>query len=118
MSGPPKTTEELNRLQAKVLRAKLMGEPNAEELEAEYERERDLSLAGGVSGGLWAGAAEGVQGQMGRVDEEGNRIEVQMLPTLDGRGQLYDVGTGKEDDVAQRPGNRRKKPEKVRANAE
>ncbi|RSH94889.1 hypothetical protein EHS25_004695 [Saitozyma podzolica] len=112
MSGPPKTTEELNRLQAKVLRAKLMGEPNAEELEAEYERERDLSLAGGVSGGLWAGAAEGVQGQMGRVDEEGNRIEVQMLPTLDGRGQLYDVGTGKEDDVAQRPGNRRKKPEK------
>jgi hypothetical protein len=40
-------------------------------------------------------------------------VDVQFLPTLDGRGRLYDVGTGKQDEDVLRPGNRRKKPEKV-----
>jgi len=88
----------LNKLQAKVLRAKLMGAPNAEELEREYEEAARLAN-GGDSG------------------EENVRTTVEVLPTLDGRGRMYDVGTGrdkdKEDDEDKRPGNRKKK-EKVR----
>jgi hypothetical protein len=78
----------LNRLQAKVLRAKLMGGPEAEELEKQYEQEL-------------------------RKANEGPRsvTKVEVLPTLDGRGRLYDVGTGK-DGESLLPGNRRKK-EKV-----
>lgn len=34
--------DELNKLNAQVLRAKLMGQPNAEELEKEYERQLGL----------------------------------------------------------------------------
>ena len=115
-SKPPLTTEELNKMQAKVLRAKLMDDPNAAALEEEYEYERHRAHEGGDQGGegMWEGSGEGRQGQMGRtVDEKGREVEVQMLPTLDGRGNLYDVGTGKEDETAPRPGNRRKKQEKV-----
>jgi len=115
-SKPPMSIEELNRLQAKVLRAKLMEDPNAEALEAEYDIERARWEQGsGDQGGagMWEGAEDGVQGQMGReVDENGKRVDVQVLPTLDGRGRLYDVGTGQQDEALQRPGNRRKKQEK------
>lgn len=115
-SKPPMSTEQLNKLQAKVLRAKLMDDPDAGTLEDEYEIERLRSLEGGGDlggAGMWEGNASGVQGQMGRVvNEDGTRVDVQVLPTLDGRGRLYDVGTGKEDGQAQN-GNRRKKPEKV-----
>lgn len=81
----------LNKLQAKVIRAKLMNSPDAEALEREYEAE-----------------ARKAQG----TEEGGVRTKVEVLPTLDSRGRLYDVGHGKEDD-ASLPGNRRKK-EKVR----
>ncbi|ORX35345.1 CwfJ C-terminus 1-domain-containing protein-like protein [Kockovaella imperatae] len=115
-SQPPMSTEALNKLQAKVIRARLMDDPKAQQLEEEYEREMIRSeRAGGDQGGagLWAGASGGIQGQMGReADETGRRTEIQVLPTLDGRGQLYDVGTGKQDEAVQRAGNRRKKPEK------
>ena len=114
-SKPPMSTEALNKLQAKVLRAKLMDDPNAQELEDEYEMERLRSENGGGDqggAGMWAGSGEGLQGQMGRETESGTRTQVQVLPTLDGRGQLYDVGTGKEDAEPSR-GNRRKKVEKV-----
>ena len=92
---PQKTTSRglspssLNRLQAKVLKAKLMGLPDAATLEKEYEEE--LKKA-----------------------NEGPRTvtKVEVLPTLDGRGRLYDVGTGKNGDTPLPPGNRRKK-EKV-----
>ena len=79
----------LNRLQAKVLKAKLMGSPDAAALEKGYEEE--LKKA-----------------------HEGPRTitKVEVLPTLDGRGRLYDVGTGKGGDTPLPPGNRRKK-EKV-----
>ena len=45
--------------------------------------------------------------------EKGVRKKVEVLPTLDGRGRLYDVGkeVGQEEDNAG-PGNRKKK-EKV-----
>lgn len=86
----------LNKLQAKVLRAKLMDAPDSEKLEKEYEEE--LRRAHGS----------------GRDSESCVRTRVEVLPTLDIRGKLYDVGHGKEDDALQ-PGNRRKKKEeKVR----
>ncbi|KAG9073454.1 hypothetical protein FS749_015167, partial [Ceratobasidium sp. UAMH 11750] len=74
---------ELNKLQAKVLRAKLMGGADADALQAEY----DAALKG--SGG------DGSEDD----DEEETRVEV--LPTMDGHGRLYDVGTGRpgEGDV-------------------
>jgi hypothetical protein len=117
-STPVLTIGQLNQLQAQVLRAKLMDDPNAENLEAEYELERSRAENGGGGdggNGLWAGGPGGLQGQMGRETADGRRVEVQMLPTLDGHGKLYDVGLGQGgDDGRVLPGNRRKKPEKVR----
>ena len=84
----------LNRLQAKVLRAKLTGGPDAEKLEKEYEEE--MRRANGVTTG-----EDGTQ----------TRTRVEVLPTLDARGRLYDVGQGKDDGEVL-PGNRKKK-EKV-----
>jgi hypothetical protein len=59
----------LNRLQAKVLRVKLMGAADADALEAES---RKALNGGGEEGGV--------------------RRKVEVLPTLDGQGRLYDVG--------------------------
>ncbi|WVQ83928.1 hypothetical protein IAT38_006072 [Cryptococcus sp. DSM 104549] len=110
-SQPPLTTEQLNKLQARVLRARLTDDPTAQALEDEYELERYRSEeAAAGRGGLWEGGAGGVQGQLGRLDEKGREVQVQVLPTLDGRGQLYDVGTGRQDEKVVLPGNRQKKP--------
>ena len=81
----------LNKLQAQVLRAKLMNAPNAAKLEEEYEEQ--LRKAHGEPG------------------QPIVRTKVEVLPTLDAQGRLYDVGHGK-DDAAPIPGNRKKK-EKV-----
>jgi hypothetical protein len=87
-STPP---VDLNKLQAKVLRAKLTGAANAAELEREYEEAKKRSE--------------------GLFDAEGQKLQV--LPTIDGQGRLYDVGTGNAADEGKPlPGNRRKK-EKV-----
>ncbi|KAG8862405.1 hypothetical protein FRB96_001475 [Tulasnella sp. 330] len=81
----------LNRMQAKVLRAKLMDQPDAGELERQYEMELQKAQSGAHGG-----------------DDSGVRVEV--LPTLDGYGKLYDVGTGRKDGSSQlQPGNRKKK---------
>jgi hypothetical protein len=77
----------LNKLQAKVLRAKLTGAPNADQLEREYEAASK------------AASGEGVQ--------SGVRTKTEVLPTLDGRGRLYDIGQGKDDGQVL-PGNRKK----------
>ncbi|KAG9098068.1 hypothetical protein FRC06_006846 [Ceratobasidium sp. 370] len=84
---------ELNKLQAKVLRAKLMGGADADALQAEY----DAALKGG--------------GGDGSEDDDEEETRVEVLPTMDGHGRLYDVGTGRpgEGDVPMLPGNRRKK---------
>ncbi|CAL1713333.1 unnamed protein product [Somion occarium] len=96
LPGPSKpralSPSSLNKLQAKVLRAKLMGVPNASELEREYEEEVRKSHGEGEEG-------------------EGPATRVEVLPTLDVRGRLYDVGQGKED-APLPPGNRKRK-EKV-----
>ena len=76
----------LNKLQAKVIRAKLMNSPDAEILEREYE-EAARRTHGTVEGGV--------------------RKKVEVLPTLDARGRMYDVGHGKEDKHLL--GNRKKK---------
>ncbi|KAF8967089.1 CwfJ C-terminus 1-domain-containing protein-like protein [Flammula alnicola] len=77
----------LNKLQAKVIRAKLMNSPDAEKLEQEYEAE--------------ARKAHGAV-------EDGVRKKIEVLPTLDARGRMYDVGHGEKDDEPL-PGNRKKK---------
>ncbi len=57
-----------------------MGAPDAEELEKEYEAASKATY---------------------RSDEGGNvRTKVEVLPTLDGQGRLYDVGHGKNDEAA------------------
>ncbi|KAJ4464216.1 CwfJ C-terminus 1-domain-containing protein-like protein [Lentinula edodes] len=88
----------LNKLQAKVLRAKLVGAPNAEKLEREYEDAQRV--------------ANGFDDSSPRTSSKQN-VKVEVLPTLDGRGRLYDIGSGangkdEEGDPA-RAGNRRKK---------
>ncbi|KII90551.1 hypothetical protein PLICRDRAFT_52280 [Plicaturopsis crispa FD-325 SS-3] len=79
----------LNKLQAKVIRAKLMDAPNAAALEREYEEEARKANGFGST-------------------EDGVRRKVEVLPTLDAQGRLYDVGHGAADD-ATLPGNRKKK---------
>ncbi|KAI6121010.1 CwfJ C-terminus 2-domain-containing protein-like protein [Pisolithus croceorrhizus] len=87
-TGRSLSPSSLNKLQAKVLRAKLMNAPNADQLEREYEEE--LRRANGEPG------------------EPTVRTKVEVLPTLDARGRLYDVGGG-EKDATPPPGNRKKK---------
>jgi hypothetical protein len=93
-SKRPLSPSSLNRLQAKVLRAKLTGGPDAEKLEKEYEEE--MRRVTGIS-----------------ADEDGIQIRtrVEVLPTLDARGRLYDVGHGNDDEKVP---PRKKKKEKVR----
>lgn len=83
---------ELNKLQAQVLKAKLMGSPDAERLEQEY----DVQVARSLSGGSYEGGSES------------RTVRVEVLPTMDARGRLYDTGQGKNDGPAQ-SGNRKKK---------
>jgi len=80
----------LNKLQARVIRAKLLNSSDAEKLEQEYEAE--------------ANKAHGDEGVV--------RKKLEMMPTLDARGRMYDVGRGGERESDGLPGNRRKK-EKV-----
>ena len=100
---PSLNQSELNKLQAKVLRAKLMGSSEAARLEKEYEEESRRASSGYL-----------VSSNQEEHDSRGRRIEkkVEVLPTLDGRGRLYDVGTGGGSDSPV-PGNRKKKEEKV-----
>lgn len=95
-SKPPLTQSELNKLQAKVLKAKLMGNDDAASLEKEYEIERVRTLE--------AGPTE-------TQSVPTSRDNVNVLPTLDGRGRLYDVGIGEAEEEVQT--GKRKKKEKV-----
>ena len=81
---------ELNKLQAQVLKAKLTGSIDAARLEQEYDAEV-AKARGGFS-----------------EDESKTRVRVEVLPTMDARGRLYDVGQGKNDGPAV-SGNRKSK---------
>lgn len=97
-SIPVLTQSELNKLQATVLKAKLLDSPNAAELEVNYEKERVRTLAAATNS----------------VETVPRGKSVQVLPTLDAQGRLYDIGMGIEQDEEKRDGNtRRKKKEKV-----
>lgn len=115
-STPVMTLSGLNAMQAKVLRAKLSDDPAAAELEENYNREmeryRAHAAGGDAGGGMWEGNKSGVEGQLGRDEEvgkNGSKTEIQVLPTLDARGQLYDIGTGDGTEKPLLPGNRRPK---------
>ncbi|KAF5387505.1 hypothetical protein D9757_006530 [Collybiopsis confluens] len=97
----------LNKLQAKVLRAKLVGAPNATELEKEYEAAQRFSN-GHHDDESESSSSSGVR----------HNIKVEALPTLDARGRLYDIGSsvrrkeeGEDDSEAPAPGNRKKRKE-------
>ncbi|GAA5970020.1 hypothetical protein JCM21900_003962 [Sporobolomyces salmonicolor] len=85
-SKPVLSQSELNKLQARVLKAKLLGADSADALEAEYEAERKRAEEAGPI----VAAGEGMAGPAGL----GGANEVQVLPTLDGRGRMYDTGIG------------------------
>ncbi|KAH8550809.1 CwfJ C-terminus 1-domain-containing protein-like protein [Umbelopsis sp. PMI_123] len=65
---PPLSVDELNKLNAKVVKARLMGAPNLEELEKEYEKEKK------------------------RADEYGTTKDpsVAVVPTVDSQGRLHE----------------------------
>ncbi|KAJ9120826.1 hypothetical protein QFC22_002760 [Naganishia vaughanmartiniae] len=114
VSVPPLTAAELNVLQAKVLKARLMDDPEADDLEAQYEQEakrsREHSGGGDAGTGFWKGNPSGVEGQFGREPDgqNNNRTELQVLPTLDIHGRLYDIGTSSgADEQKLLPGNRK-----------
>jgi hypothetical protein len=106
ISKPPLSPTSLNRLQAKALKARMMGAEDADSLERTYNDEL-------------ARAQQGDRGP-GGLDEDavaGGNTEVRVLPTLDAEGRLYDVGQGtsKDEDEQQGgagPGNRRRRKEK------
>jgi Protein similar to CwfJ C-terminus 2/Protein similar to CwfJ C-terminus 1 len=95
-SSPALSVAALNKLSAKVMRAEMMGSANASDLRAEYEREKAKADAGGDLG--FSKMATHRAGEDGKTS---STTQVQVLPTLDGRGRLYDVGTSK--DVGQEP---------------
>ncbi|WFD33044.1 Pre-mRNA-splicing factor cwf19 [Malassezia sp. CBS 17886] len=70
--GPSRDTSELNRLEARVLRAELAGRPEAAALRAELEEAKRST---------------------------GAQVREQAVPVLDGMGRMYDIGTGNDADV-------------------
>lgn len=65
-----------------------MDADDAAALEAEYERERKRSLEAGPA----IAEHEGMEQTLGGSKKLGEGVQV--LPTLDGRGRMYDVGVG------------------------
>ncbi|GAA5997468.1 uncharacterized protein JCM10292_000868 [Rhodotorula paludigena] len=87
---PVLTQSELNKLQARVLKARLMDSDEAGALEQEYERERRRAEEAGPP----VRDHEVMEQTLGGSRSQGQ--DVQVLPTMDGRGRLYDVGVGTE----------------------
>ncbi|KAG0145793.1 hypothetical protein CROQUDRAFT_93383 [Cronartium quercuum f. sp. fusiforme G11] len=87
------TTLDLNKLQAALLKAKMMNPDAVAELEKKYEAALKFQQEASSSG------------SQGRVE---------VVPTLDGRGNVYDVGIGNGPEAGpSKPGNRRKKESKI-----
>jgi len=75
---------------------------DASRLEAEYEAEV-VRARRAVEKGEDAPAPASGGKRKGREE-----VKVEMMPTLDGRGKLYDVGLGGKAEAPLLPGNRRK----------
>ncbi|GAA6010982.1 hypothetical protein JCM10207_005457 [Rhodosporidiobolus poonsookiae] len=108
---PILSQSELNKLQARVLKAKLMDSDDAASLQAKY----DAALARSQAAGPAVQDREGMQTTLGGSRAQGQ--DVQVLPTLDGRGRLYDTGIGTamadEAERERKEKGRRGKKEKV-----
>ncbi|BGP52158.1 Pre-mRNA-splicing factor cwf19 [Rhodotorula kratochvilovae] len=89
-SRPVLTQSELNKLQAKVLKAKLMDSDEAGALERQY----DAELARAQAAGPALVDKEGMAQTLGGSSAQGQGVQV--LPTMDSRGRMYDVGVGTE----------------------
>lgn len=97
---PILTPDQLNKLQANILKAELMGDDSQHSaLKEEYEREsgraKAHTTAAGDKGGAFAPSSHtyrrGGKSGAGVLVEDGTR-ELQVLPTLDARGRMYDIG--------------------------
>lgn len=83
-----------------------MDSPDASRLEAEYDAEVARARRAAEKGEEVQAPAGGAGGAgKGKGKEE---VKVEMMPTLDGRGRLYDVGLGGKEEAPVLPGNRRK----------
>ncbi|MBW0507806.1 hypothetical protein O181_047521 [Austropuccinia psidii MF-1] len=79
----------LNKLQAKLLKAKMMNPEQVAELEEQYQNALEAQKT------------------------NDSATQVQMVPSLDGRGRMYDNGIGNEPEPGpSRPGNKRRKEAK------
>lgn len=87
----PVGTTTLNKLQASILKAKMMNPAAVPELEKQYN--------------------EALEAQNRKMEQT---EQVEVIPSLDGRGRMYDIGTGVDLDQASssKPGNKRKKDAK------
>jgi hypothetical protein len=106
-TNPPLSAAALNKLSAKVMRAEMMGSGDVAELRAQLEIETTRAQSGGDQGFSSADASHAVGGE-----DANSQSHIQVLPTLDARGRLYDVGKGQpgqDEEGAVQPGNRRKK---------
>lgn len=106
ISDPPMAAAALNKLEAKVMKAELTGKSNAASLRAKLEREKIRASKGGDQGeGYFSSQPSHEAGSSANTS-------IQVLPTLDGHGRLYDVGKsrpGEDQQGPSLPGNRRKK---------
>ncbi|KAA1069101.1 hypothetical protein PGT21_011403 [Puccinia graminis f. sp. tritici] len=88
---PPTNTTTLNKLQASILKAKMMNPEAVPELEKQYQEALDS-----------------------QKHDSSSQPTVELIPSLDGRGRMYDIGAGIESEEAtsSKPGNKRKKEAK------
>ncbi|WAQ89505.1 hypothetical protein PtA15_11A194 [Puccinia triticina] len=91
INKPPADTTTLNKLQASIMKAKLMNPGAVPELEKQYKEALESQKRG-----------------------PSTQQTVELIPSLDARGRMYDIGAGIESDEASssKPGNRRKKEAK------
>lgn len=103
---PILTPDQLNKMQAKIMQAELMGVANVDALRAEYEAEAARAKAHRSMAGDRGGAFAALSTKKGngtgsaRVLVQDGERELQVLPTLDARGCMYDVGSLSAGDAA------------------
>ncbi|PLW38665.1 hypothetical protein PCANC_16040 [Puccinia coronata f. sp. avenae] len=91
----PANTTTLNKLQASIMKAKIMDPDAVPELKRQYKEALDSH----------------------RSNSSATEQTIELVPSLDARGRMYDIGAGAEEDDASsfKPGNKRKKEAKFAA---